>query len=335
MDPVATEIARWQEFVRTNQSTDEDWKSTQEIVLPVLVRAEKALKDGRNFYALHLLAAARPLVGAQKYVQERSGPASPQMETLEAEWQKVGGDLQPVIGGNEAFRFDDLPAAAQAVAETALAEIKPYYEASLEYGKNTAPEYGLYYLGSATSQHDFVRFVSTLRGASEKKQISVSNFPNEIHAFEDELLSAYKPPLSIDQHPLFIRISATIKEAREMYDAGLRYGALYKYLDARVRFARLKGEQQSIDAPEAERRAAEVTKRFGREPADHSIGSLYIEMALAEIPNPAAGTNGGATAKTIFEDVLPHYLAALQPSKPQPAKPNPEIKVTLIRWPYT
>jgi hypothetical protein len=39
-DPVANELARWQEFVRTNPATDDDWKGTKAAVAPALAQAE-------------------------------------------------------------------------------------------------------------------------------------------------------------------------------------------------------------------------------------------------------------------------------------------------------
>jgi hypothetical protein len=334
-DPLAAEIARWKDFIRTNRATDEDWKSLRDITEPVIARAAQALADRRRLYALHLLSAARPLLAAQKYTIDQPAAAHEQMNALEAEWRKVGKKLQPVMGGNNSPSFSHLNAANRAVAETALSEIKPYYDASLEYGKNTAPEYGLYYLGSATSQMDFVKFCSTLSESSLKKPPNVTNLPAELEQFEDDLLAEYKPPASMDQHPLFIRVSAMIKESREMYDAGLKYGALYRYLDARVRFSRLKTKQQVIDAAETTHQAKTLESRLNSEPVDHSIAALFSEMALAEIANPGAGTNGGATAWTIFGDVIPHYFAALQPPKPEQPKAAPAHTITLVRWPYT
>jgi hypothetical protein len=34
-------------------------------------------------------------------------------------------------------------------------------------------------------------------------------------------------------------------------------------------------------------------------------------------------------------DVLPKYFAALAPAPPVATLPDPEVTVTLVRWPYT
>ncbi len=51
----------------------------------------------------------------------------------------------------------------------------------------------------------------------------------EIEALESDLLTLYRPPVSIDRHQEFIVANSTLKEARELDAAGLRYGALLRW----------------------------------------------------------------------------------------------------------
>ena len=77
---------------------------------------------------------------------------------------------------------------------------------------------------------------------------------DELDALEGELLSAYKPPASIDRHREFIAASSTLKEARELDAAGLSYGALLRYLQAVLRVAPADGEGPGADGRRRRRR---------------------------------------------------------------------------------
>ena len=127
------------------------------------------------------------------------------------------------------------PAVARALAEAALLQVRAYYEAGLDYGRNTMARDGLFYVGAAQAQRDFVALAGTLLPPSPKPLPPLRSLAPELDRFEDALLAAYVPPASIDRHSDFIAASASLKEARELDAAGLRYGALYKYLQAAQR----------------------------------------------------------------------------------------------------
>jgi len=44
----------------------------------------------------------------------------------------------------------------RALAEAAQPQVKVYYEASLDYGRSTTPESGLYYIGTAQAAREWV-----------------------------------------------------------------------------------------------------------------------------------------------------------------------------------
>jgi hypothetical protein len=193
----------------------------------------------------------------------------------------------------------------------------------------------MFYLGSAQGQYDFTQFCKTLRAASTYTPLTIGNFENEIESFEDTVLAAYKPPLSIDQHPIFIRVSAMIKQAHELYDAGAYYGALYRYLEARYRYFRALEPGQAITADQAAARAQEFEKRFNQNSADNTIGRIFLELGLSEAQDTTPNTQGGTNARVLFDDVLPHYFSSIEPAKTKRAVVTPVTTVTLVRWPYT
>ncbi|HEY7573589.1 MAG TPA: hypothetical protein VIB08_00330, partial [Thermoanaerobaculia bacterium] len=59
VDPIAAEIARWSEFLKTHQSSAEFWEDTKKSVEPVLANAEKALASGKRLRALQYLGSAQ------------------------------------------------------------------------------------------------------------------------------------------------------------------------------------------------------------------------------------------------------------------------------------
>jgi hypothetical protein len=145
----------------------------------------------------------------------------------------------------------------------------------------------------------------------------------------------------VQQHPLFIRSSALLKEARELEAEGLRYGALQRLLEARLRISRLPGKAAPMDGALIQPRVRAAQAEFAASKSDHTLLGLYLETALFEgRAGPGAtvapgAPNGHETARAVLEDVLPLYRAALGPAAPPPPARLAEATVTLIRWPFT
>jgi hypothetical protein len=206
-----------------------------------------------------------------------------------------------------------------------------YYETSLEYGRNTTPESGLFYLGTAQAQEELSALCRALSTASSLQAPAIRRIDAELDGLEATLLALYRPPASIERHSEFIGASAALKEARELNGAGLRYGALLRYLQASLRVALL--------APPAGLDAAALAEHLRQADAqlsggvDHTVGRMLLERAQME----AAKSPGAVPpiAAAVVADVLPRYLAALAPETPRPARPAPQVTITLVRWPYT
>src|SRR6202035_5658668 len=272
--------------------------------------------------------ARRPTpAGRPRPAERRSEPA------FEAEWARMGGVLRADLGAPSAAAFDGVrPAAARALGEAALPQVRAYYQASLDYGKSTEPASGLYYLGLAQAERELAAFCRTLSAPSSLPPPPVRDLHAELDALEGELLAAYRPPASIARHGEFIGASSTLKEARELDAAGLRYGALLRYLQAAQRVAALRPPSPTpldLAAGALARRLRELDARLAASGVDDSLGRLFLETAEAE-----AAASPSAAAE-IAGDVLPRYFAALAPARPEPPKPAPRVTVTLVRWPYT
>ena len=324
-DPLAQEIARWKNFLETSDSDSENWVSIRDSTRPLIERAENALKANRRNLAIHILAALRTNLAAQKYVQEHHVTPATELSALEKEWSRVRDSLQ---SPQQPVGFERLPASIRAVGEAAFSEIKVYYDASLEYGKNTMPEYGFFYIGLSQGQLEFTQLLRQFETQKSLETPKLSGLNAQINELEDQLLSAYKPPASIEQHPNFIRASGLIKHAHELHAAGLEYGALYRILYARQILSKITAPGKSMTSEDVIKRTSAVSGRLKDPKIDHSLGWMFVELANEEPHN-------GETARTVFEDILPIYFASFEPSKEQPVDGTPAATVTLVRWPYT
>lgn len=335
-DPLAAEIGRWRRFVRDHPGTGEEWTALRGAVEPALREAEVALAEGRRWQALARLVAARAPLAAEAFRAALPEAARGDLASLEAEWRRRGPELSAPLTALAPAGLDRLPAAARAVAEAALSEVGVYYQASLDYGRNTVAEAGFYYLGAAAAQLELARFCATLGAARPAGSApALRSLAPELEALEGELLAAYRPPASIDRHPAFIRASALLKQARELDAAGLRHGALYRLLEARLRVSLLTRSGDGTDPELAGQRARARLAELDAAPGDRSLERLFVESALGAAADPAPEARGAETARAILEEVLPLHAAATGPAPPAPAQRPAEVTVTLVRWPYT
>jgi hypothetical protein len=260
---------------------------------------------------------------------------------FESEWRAVGERLGAALErpAPESLR-GVAPAALRAIGEAALPQVRSYYDASLDYGRATAFDSGLYYMGSAIAQHELKALLASLSAATAAPAPPLRPLEPELARLEAEILAAYRPPASIDRHADFIRASAALKEARELDALGLRHGALLRYLQGVQRFEPVRGADAAggsgAEPEPAATRARGIAAHDARlrsDPRDHTIGRLFLETAQA-LAGPGEGADP-AVARAIVDSVLPRYFAALEPPEPLPARPQPRATVTLVRWPYT
>lgn len=335
-DPLAAEIERWSAFLRSDAAAHGVWAGIRQGNQPLLARAARDLGQGRRLLALHRLAIAEVGLATGSYLSARPADQHKDMGHFEAEWARMGkvlrGDLGPpspaVLAGVQ-------PAALRALGEVAIPQVRAYYVASLEYGRSTTPGDGLYYLATAQAQRDLVELCRRLSTPASLKPPPLRSLRAEIDGLQADLIKAYRPPASVDRHGDFISADATLKEARELDAAGLRYGAMLRYLDAALLVAPLRQPAPPPLTPAALRkRLDEFAARLSAGGIDHSLGRMMLEGAQDEVASAPPGTSPAASA-AIATDVLPRYFAALAPAVPKPPKPKPQVIVTLVRWPYT
>lgn len=333
-DPLAGEIERSSAFLRGNAATDEIWKDVKAADEPALARAAQAQREGHRLLALLRLSSVRVDLAAAAYLQERPAAQRKETDAFEAEWKRMGTVLREDLRAPSPTALGDVqPAGVRAMGETSLLRVRAYYDASLDYGRSTTPDSGLFYLGSAQGERDFAALARRLSAPTPLPAPPVRALDAELDALEGELLAAYRPPASIDRHREFIGASGAIKEARELDAAGLRYGALLRYLQAVLRAAPLRGTG-ALDPAATTSRLRELEARLGAGGLDHSVGRIFLEAAQSDLAEHARD-GAATTAAAVVSDVLPRYFAALGPAPARAARPQPRVTVTLVRWPYT
>jgi hypothetical protein len=334
-DPLAAELARWSTFVASNTATDDMWKQVKDATAPGLVRVEQALRDGHRLLALLRLTSVRENLYASVYLGERTPAQRRDPAAFEAEFDRIGVVLKDDLGPARARGLETLrPVALRAMAETAAAKTAVYYHASLDYGRSTTPDSGLFYLGAAQAQRDFLELARRLSLASGPPPPRLRALDAGLDALQGEVLAAYRPPASVDKHPEFIAVSAAIKEAKELEAAGAEYGALLKYLQAAIRFGALRTPGPALDAAVIAPKLKALEARLGAGGVDHSIGRLILEAAQADLAEHASD-GAAVTAAAVATDVLPRYFAVLEPAPARPPTEPAKVTVTLVRWPYT
>ncbi len=334
-DMIASQIERWSTYLQINTSTDETWQQIKQVSTPVLETAKTALRDGRRLWALQRLATAEPYLVASQYASGLPPADLKDTAAFEAAWKQMGSTLRADLEPPSPSTLDGVrPAAVRAIGEAALPQVRIYYDASLDYGRNTTAQYGLLQMGIALGQRDVVDLCRKVSEPSAPPPPPVRALSPELDALEAEFLAAYRPPAAIDKHDQFIGASAALKEARELDAAGLRYGALLRYLQAVLRSAPLRQAPGALDAQAIDERLGEFASRLSAARRDDSIGKLFLEIAQSDIQATEKGKTS-STAATVAQDVLPRYFAALEPASAQRPKPASEVTVTLVRWPYT
>ena len=329
-DPLAAEIQKWRTFLSSGNAKGDTWEQIKSGAEPVLTRANDALQDGRRLLAFQRLAAVWPNLIAAEWATPRSVKDGKEDARLESEWKRVGVALRDDLRAKSVDLSDIQPAAMRGYAEAAVPQVRAYYDASLEYGRSTMADSGFFYLGAAQAERKFIDLARSMSQKTTKRPPAVRAIDAELEAVEHDLLDIYRPPMSIDRHPEFIGAGAALKEARELNAAGLRYGAMVRYMEALRRTGQLRGK--ALNRGDAVTQLRQWQARVADRNVDHSIAQVYIESAQSDL---AAPNSDVVVASSIVSYVLPHYFASLGPAPQQKPKPAPNVTVTLVRWPYT
>ena len=309
-----------------DKSTDPDSVFLHGRITTVIQRARGSLGTKRTWLALEDLSRVETFTRA---LQTR---AAHRGEPLDAFWTAEAKRLEALDEQARARDFGDAPAAVRALAESAQGQVVPLVEASRAYAKVTDAATGFFYLGQAAGYTGFAASAAQLGLARRGSPAVLRSWTPELQQIQQATIAAYQPPRSVDQHAAFIALNAQIKLASELDERRAYAGALYAYLDAVQQLGVLDLAPPTEDArPRLRRLVAAAEKRSsGR---DQSIRELFVQRAAAALqaPDDAAW----AKARAIVERVLPAWDAAQKGGTGRNDAAAPELRVTLVRWPYT
>jgi hypothetical protein len=195
-------------------------------------------------------------------------------------------------------------------------------------------EAGFFYLASARSQKDFVRFCAAPSRGGSGRQPALRSIAPEIEALEGELLALYRRPPRSTGTREFITSSVDAQGGLRARRLGLRYGALVRYLQAALRVDALRTPPPALEGPALTSRLAELEKKLDAGGRDDSIGRIFLESAQGDV-RARRGRQEARDRPAVAGRRPPRYFAALEPAKPRPACAQAAVTVTLVRWPYT
>ncbi|MCK6445142.1 MAG: hypothetical protein L6Q99_02010 [Planctomycetes bacterium] len=310
---------------------DEFWQQVAPTVDALMARSEAALRNGRRELAQLTFAYAVENVAAQRFLLAHAAERA-EFERFEALWHERDRAFDAAALAKVRARAEALQSACvRALGEAAFAKLRVNLDASLDYGRATDAATGVFYLGLAEAQAEFVEQLGALASPTDAAAPPVRALAAELDALERELVALYRPPLSIDRHAEFIAASGTLKEARVLDQAGLRFGALLRHGQAVQRCAALRATP-GTDAPERnalEQRIATLASELTKLPFDASIGRIFAQRADELVEH------GDLAAAATFADALAAHLATFRAPAAPVTRPTPELDVTLVRWPFT
>ena len=206
---------------------------------------------------------------------------------------------------------------------------------SLEYCRNTCPPPVC--LLAPPAQRDFAAFCRAMSAPASRPAPPLRSLAGEIDRLEDEILAAYRPPASIDHHRDFILANSALKEARELDAAGLRYGALLRYLQAAQRFAPVRKAPVALKDRPSRQRLAGIDARLSSGRFD-DLGGIFLEPRATNEGARSESRAGRVIARTSCPDTCgararPPAAADARPAARAPPLPTPETSpIRQVCW---
>jgi hypothetical protein len=297
-DRIATEIERLdaQLDAAEKAATSDDAKGQVASLRELLARARRA-KDPA--YALYRLRDAFVGIETLTFVNGNAA-ASQSLPAFQKLWAAHSSKPKEPAPTGTLVQL--------ALIESAATRAERLYDASLPYAKADSPASGVYYLGESQSNRKFGAFVRKIAATSSEQAPSREQVAAAVDAVEREMLSIFGADITNQK---LIAVSVRIKEARELLAANRVRGAMLLALESRIALLRrggLPGKHQAAPAVNAA-----------------SVDALLRAWADdEELP----------MKETLRADVAP-FFQSMYAQAPPPKKDAAQVKVTLVRWPYT
>jgi hypothetical protein len=302
-DRVELEIARLDETLKTVEAAAADLPKDVhpgfEVYRAALERAKNASSPEYRLYRLR-----DPFVGIETLAflakQKSSGTSVASFEQL---WRE------------HATRFEAKPPDARgtllerALIESSATRAERLYRASLPYAKASAPWSGVYYLGEAEGNLRFRDFLLSIAKENAEKPPTRARLASMLESLDRDTLSFFGADVTNQN---VIAVSVRLKETHELLDAGRLAGATLLLVEARAALSRRAGPR-GTHPPQTAPRAGSV----------------------ASVLESWAGDEQAPMSDALRKEVVPFYGALFAPTPGDTRARAAQVKVTLIRWPYT
>jgi len=304
--------------------------------LQEVIQGESA---GRLYISLEKLCQTTDFLHAVWAVADKAGAVKAGLPAYEAEWEKVSSSVTAIDRQAHEKDWNDSPMAVRALSETAQGMTMPLLEGARGFAVSMQPKDGLFNLGQAQGQAEFVAFCSTLHLPRKAAPYPLRSLMPEIEILQEKANAAFQPPRSIDLHTLFMSLNSALKQARELDATKCYAGALYQYLYAVGFYGMLDAAPPDSSQQSALKSAlATARQKLDASPRDDSIPQLFLEKAESQVAHAdgsAPSADDWRIAKVVVDQVLPAYFALDKPLLAAQRAPGKTIDITLVRWPYT
>lgn len=333
------EIERLQQSLKAQPIQSPDLADLSKGIEQRLKEAESARSAGRLYMGLENLGQAEDYFQAVRTIEAKADAIKDNLPAFEAEWGKASLEYAALDKQARQRVWNRFPAAVRALSESAQGRTIPLMEGSRGFATSTKPQDGLAYMGEAKGEAAYASFLYSLSIARKGAPFPLRSVLPELEALQEKTNAAFQPPRSIDMHPRFINLNATLKFARELDSSKAYAGALYQYLEAVRHYGMLDAAVPDAAKQESLRKAvAEESKKVSASKRDDSIAQAFLERAeewLNKPDNAAPSPDEWRAVQVILQQVLPAYYAALKPSAPLQQRAGRTATLTLVRWPYT
>jgi hypothetical protein len=333
------EVERLQQSLKEKPIQSPDLADLAKRIEQSLKDAESARAAGRLYLGLENLGQAEDYFQAVRTIEAKAEAIKDDLPAFEAEWGKASLEYASLDKQARQRDWGRFPAAVRALSESAQGRTIPLLEGSRGFATSTKPQDGLAYLGEAKGEAVYASFLYGLSVARKGAPFPLRSVLPELEALQEKTNAAFQPPRSIDMHPRFINLNATLKFARELDSSKAYAGAFYQYLEAVRHYGMLDAAVPDAAKQASLRTAlADELKKVSASKRDDSIAQAFLERIQGWLNKPdgaAPSADEWQATQVVLQQVLPAYYAALKPAALLQQRAGRTATLTLVRWPYT
>lgn len=311
-DQIRSETERLKQMLPSlGLSEDESKQYEQE-----LSQAEAALGGGYVYFGLYKAGRMWTLLRPLAYSKSKAEIEKHGVEAFEKEWRRLAGELAQKE--KRLLAKPQLAAAAVALMDYSITQVRPYHQSGRLYGLNTTIGNGLYYLGQARANLDFALFCQGLGLKAAGGTIKLRSMDAELAALEAEIVKAFDRPEAAPNQRAYIVAHSVLKISLDLNREKRLAGALHAYLETcRAFYGITATEVDEKEIPGMKSQLDSFRSRFSSGGRDHSIGLIQWERVRFALDRAAEGNidkDELKRAAVILRHVLPRYFKFMERS---------------------